>query len=43
MKFHSLMAAALIDRFVISREEAYLQRRFGSEYRSYQQQVRRWL
>ena len=41
--FLSLVAAALIDRFVIRREEAYLQRRFGGEYRSYKQQVRRWL
>ncbi len=39
----SLVAAALINRFVIRREEAYLQRRFGDEYGSYQQQVRRWL
>ena len=41
--FLSLVAAALIDRFVIRREEAYLQRRFGDKYQIYQQQVRRWL
>ena len=39
----SLLAAALIDRFVIRREEAYLERRFGGEYSAYKQQVRRWL
>lgn len=39
----TLVAAAIIDRFVIRREEAYLQRRFGNEHQSYKQQVRRWL
>ena len=39
----SLLAAALIDRFVIRREEAYLERRFCGEYLTYKQQVRRWL
>lgn len=32
-----------IDRFVIAREEAYLFRRFGSDYDGYRRQVRRWL
>lgn len=32
-----------IDRIVISREEAYLRRRFGSDYDRYCAQVRRWL
>ncbi|PHS36872.1 MAG: isoprenylcysteine carboxyl methyltransferase [Robiginitomaculum sp.] len=29
--------------YVIAREEAYLERRFGDEYRSYQSRVRRWI
>ncbi len=33
----------VIDRFVVAREEAYLLRRFGDDYRQYQQKVRRWL
>jgi protein-S-isoprenylcysteine O-methyltransferase Ste14 len=33
----------IIDRGVISQEERYLERRFGSEYRTYRQRVRRWL
>jgi protein-S-isoprenylcysteine O-methyltransferase Ste14 len=33
----------LVDRFVIVREERYLERRFGDSYREYQAQVRRWL
>lgn len=35
--------AIFIDRFVIAREEAYLSRRFGSDYDRYKRQVRRWL
>ena len=41
--FLSFLAAAMIDRFVIRREEAYLERRFCGEYLTYKQQVRRWL
>jgi len=48
--FGSIVAALLvggvaifIDRFVIAREEAYLSRRFGSDYDAYRRQVRRWL
>jgi protein-S-isoprenylcysteine O-methyltransferase Ste14 len=33
----------LVDRFVIVREERYLERRFGDSYRNYRAQVRRWL
>lgn len=46
----SLMALALlipclfiVDRFVIAREEAYLERKFGEPYRAYLGRVRRWL
>ena len=34
---------ALVQRWVIAPEEAYLERKFGAEYRSYRTQVRRWL
>jgi protein-S-isoprenylcysteine O-methyltransferase Ste14 len=33
----------VMNRWVISREEAYLERRFGDAYRSYRASVRRWL
>lgn len=39
----TLLAALIVDRVVIRREEAYLQRRFGADYDAYRQQVRRWL
>jgi protein-S-isoprenylcysteine O-methyltransferase Ste14 len=32
-----------VDRLVIAREEAYLERRFGQEYVDYKQRVRRWI
>jgi len=41
-----VLAPALIlaiDRIVIAREEAYLLRRFGDEYRRYRERVRRWI
>jgi protein-S-isoprenylcysteine O-methyltransferase Ste14 len=34
---------AVIDRGVIAREERYLERSLGDEYRSYKQRTRRWL
>ena len=37
------VVVVLIDRFVIAREEAYLQRRFGAEYEAYRRKARRWL
>jgi protein-S-isoprenylcysteine O-methyltransferase Ste14 len=33
----------LVQRWVIAPEEAYLERRFGAEYRAYRTRVRRWL
>lgn len=33
----------VVDRFVIAREELYLQARFGPAYLAYTQKVRRWL
>lgn len=33
----------IVDRFVIGREEPYLERRFGQAYRDYKARVRRWL
>lgn len=39
----TIIAAAAIDRFVITREEAYLTRRFGEDYITYTRDVRRWL
>ena len=34
---------ALLEYGVISREESYLDRKFGDEYRTYKRRVRRWL
>lgn len=33
----------VMNRFQIAREEAYLENKFGDEYRRYKQKVRRWL
>jgi protein-S-isoprenylcysteine O-methyltransferase Ste14 len=33
----------LIDRLVITREERYLERKFGEEYLNYKRSVRRWI
>ena len=37
------VATLVVDRFVIRREEAYLERKFGGEYQAYRRRVRRWL
>jgi protein-S-isoprenylcysteine O-methyltransferase Ste14 len=37
------LCAWVLQRFVIEPEEAYLGRKFGSEYLAYKQRVRRWL
>ncbi|MEP7316528.1 MAG: isoprenylcysteine carboxylmethyltransferase family protein [Sphingomicrobium sp.] len=39
----AMVAAVIIDRTVIPREEAYLVRRFAQDYISYAGRVRRWL
>ncbi len=36
-------ALIVLDRGVIAREERYLEAKFGDDYRTYKQQVRRWL
>ena len=33
----------VVDRFVIAREERYLEGRFGDAFRTYRNEVRRWL
>lgn len=38
-----VLAAGLISRIVIPREELYLERKFGPHYLSYRSSVRRWL
>ena len=50
LSFRSLWALLLIapttfaiQRFTVSREEAYLEREFGEDYVSYKRSVRRWL
>jgi len=37
------VVVGLVGRFVIRKEEAYLEARFGDAYRQYSRQVRRWL
>lgn len=39
----TLPLAIIIHYGVIAREEAYLERRFGDEYRNYKARVRRWV
>jgi protein-S-isoprenylcysteine O-methyltransferase Ste14 len=36
-------ALVVLQRGVIDREEAYLDRKFGAEYRAYRARVRRWI
>ena len=38
-----LPCLAVVDRFVIQREERYLAARFGAGYEAYRGKVRRWL
>jgi protein-S-isoprenylcysteine O-methyltransferase Ste14 len=33
----------IIDKYVIAKEERYLEKKFGEEYKSYKNKVRRWL
>lgn len=37
------LCAAVLQRFAIVPEEAYLERKFGDDYLSYQRRVRRWV
>lgn len=37
------LAVLAVDRFVIPREERYLEKKFGEPYQRYRQSVRRWL
>ena len=37
------MVIVIMRRWVIDREEAYLERAFGAEYRDYKARVRRWI
>jgi protein-S-isoprenylcysteine O-methyltransferase Ste14 len=34
---------AIVDGYVISTEECYLEMKYGDEYRAYKQRTRRWL
>jgi acetyl esterase/lipase len=38
-----LPCLAIVDQFVIQREERYLAAKFGADYEAYRQKVRRWL
>lgn len=39
----AVVAAALVTKLAIAREEAYLERKFGAAYLAYKARVRRWL
>jgi protein-S-isoprenylcysteine O-methyltransferase Ste14 len=43
MLLAALIGLLLTDRFVIVKEETYLERKFGEEYLSYKRRVRRWI
>ena len=38
-----VVGVLIIDRFVIGREEVYLEGKFGEEYSAYRRRVRRWI
>ena len=38
-----VVSIVAVDRLVISRDEAYLKRRFGAEYDAFAARVRRWI
>ncbi|MCG7984450.1 MAG: isoprenylcysteine carboxylmethyltransferase family protein [Candidatus Thiodiazotropha lotti] len=38
-----LPVVVIVRYYVVAREEAYLLRRFGSDYQAYQERVRRWI
>ncbi|MCG8030248.1 MAG: isoprenylcysteine carboxylmethyltransferase family protein [Candidatus Thiodiazotropha taylori] len=38
-----LPVVIIVHVYVVAREEAYLLRRFGSDYQAYQERVRRWI
>ena len=39
----TLVASIIVTKFIISKEEAYLEKKFGQEYLQYCKSVRRWL
>jgi len=39
----ALLASLVVTQFVIKKEEAYLEEKFGKEYVDYRKSVRRWL
>lgn len=43
MLLAALIGLLLTDRFVIVKEETYLERKFSEEYLSYKRRVRRWI
>ena len=42
-KVEGIPVVLLIRKFVIAKEEHYLESKFGDEYRNYKQNVRRWI
>ena len=39
----AMLSMAIVDRYVIRREERYLERKFGAPYVGYKSKVRRWI